>query len=370
MPIARVLASLSLVLIAFAPAIAQAQGRTGWNQTAQYLRGHNGSRYHFRCPARGSIGSIWGTNVYTDDSSVCTAAVHAGKITRAGGGLVLIQISPGRSHYSSSTRHGVASQSYGSWGGSFTVVSAQPMGAASATPAPTYTPAPVYTAAPPAGGSGWDASATSLRGRNNQRFTFSCGASGAFGSVWGTDVYSDDSSVCTAAVHAGLITQANGGSVVIEIRPGQSSYAGSSRNGVDSQPYDSWDGSFVFVRNGTTAPSATPPPATPPPATVSVGSGGSGWDATASSLRGRNGQRFSFSCPAGGDFGSVWGTDTYSDDSSVCTAAVHAGIITQANGGTVVIEIRAGQNSYAGSSRNGVDSQSYDSWDGSFVFVH
>jgi len=110
MPIARVLASLSLSVIAFLPAVAHAQGRTGWSQTASYLRGHNGVRYHFRCPAGGSLGVVWGTNVYTDDSSVCTAAVHAGKITRAGGGLVLIQIRPGLSHYSGSRRNGVTTQ--------------------------------------------------------------------------------------------------------------------------------------------------------------------------------------------------------------------------------------------------------------------
>ncbi|HET9392614.1 MAG TPA: LCCL domain-containing protein [Candidatus Rubrimentiphilum sp.] len=366
MTITRLIASLSLVVLAVAPAAAQAQGRTGWNQTANYLRGHNGVSYHFRCPAGGSFGSIWGTNVYTDDSSVCTAAVHAGKITRARGGLVLIQIRPGMSSYSSSRRHGVTSQSYGSWGGSFIVLSAQPMSTSYATPAPAPTAA--YTPPPPppiaSGGSGWDATATSLRGNNGQRYSFACGAGGDLGSVWGTDVYTDDSSVCTAAVHAGIITQANGGTVTIEIRPGQSSYAASSRNGVDSQSYDSWDGSYVFVRNGV---ASAPPPA---PATGSVSSGGNGWDANATSYRGRNGARFSYMCPAGGDLGSVWGTDVYTDDSSVCTAAVHAGIITQANGGTVIIEIRPGQSSYAASSRNGVDSQSYDSWDGSFVFVH
>jgi len=118
------------------------------------------------------------------------------------------------------------------------------MSSSPATPAPTYTAPPAAIAS---GGSGWDASATSLRGNNNQRYSFACGAGGDFGSVWGTDVYTDDSSVCTAAVHAGIITQAGGGTVVIEIRPGQSSYTASSRNGVDSQSYDSWDGSFVFV---------------------------------------------------------------------------------------------------------------------------
>lgn len=65
--------------------------------------------------------------------------------------------------------------------------------------------------------------------------------------MWGTDVYTNDSSVCTAAVHAGLIDFEAGGVVVIEMRPGESSYIGTTANGVTTQSYGSWGGSFVFV---------------------------------------------------------------------------------------------------------------------------
>ncbi|QHW01270.1 hypothetical protein GJR95_11150 [Spirosoma endbachense] len=60
-------------------------------------------------------------------------------------------------------------------------------------------------------------------------------------------MYTDDSSIYTAAVHAGLISYA-GGVVTVEIRPGQTSYNGNSRNGVNSKNYSGWSGSFVFVR--------------------------------------------------------------------------------------------------------------------------
>ncbi len=100
-----------------------------------------------------------------------------------------------------------------------------------------------------------------------------------------------------------------------------------------------------------------------------VGQGGSGWNADARHLRGRNGQRFSYGCPAGGGARTVWGSDLYTDDSSVCTAAVHAGRITLASGGTVTIEIRPGQSSYSASTRNGITTRSYGSWPGSFVIV-
>ena len=92
----------------------------------------------------------------------------------------------------------------------------------------------------------WDTDASNHRGQIGRRFTYQCPAGGRAGSVWGTGVYSDDSSVCTAAVHAGAIGF-DGGRVVIEIRPGQSSYSASERNGVSSAEWGAWDGSFAVV---------------------------------------------------------------------------------------------------------------------------
>lgn len=94
----------------------------------------------------------------------------------------------------------------------------------------------------------WNVTATEYRGRNNQRFTFRCGPNGPNKSVWGTGIYTDDSSICRAAVHQGFITIQSGGIVTIEIRPGLKSYAGSTQNGVTSKNWGSWSGSFVFIR--------------------------------------------------------------------------------------------------------------------------
>jgi hypothetical protein len=116
--------------------------------------------------------------------------------------------------------------------------------------------------------------------------------------------------------------------------------------------YGPWESSFVVVRQPT--PSAT---------------GGTGWNATAVDHRGRNGERFSYICAAGGPAGGVWGTDVYTDESSVCAAAVHAGLISLFNGGTVMIEVRPGAEAYQGSTRNGLTSLAFDASPGSFVFV-
>ncbi len=95
----------------------------------------------------------------------------------------------------------------------------------------------------------WGTNAVGFRGKNGERFTFSCPANGSIGgSAWGTDSYTDDSSICTAAVHAGLISFVSGGVVTIEIRPGLSSYLGTPRNGITTGSWGGWGGTFVFVR--------------------------------------------------------------------------------------------------------------------------
>ena len=110
------------------------------------------------------------------------------------------------------------------------------------------------------------------------------------------------------------------------------------------------------------------PPTTPP--------GTASWDDTAVSHRGHDGERFTYRCPIGcpsacpyvGTVRPVWGTDVYTDDSSVCTAAAHVGVITFQSGGSVTIEIRPGQARYVGSSRNDVSSRDSGPTPGSFVF--
>ena len=113
-------------------------------------------------------------------------------------------------------------------------------------------------------------------------------------------------------------------------------------------------------------PSAAP---TTAPSSGTVQPGGTDWGDTTGGTGGEVGERFLFQCPPGGSDLSIWGTDVYTADSSVCTAAVHAGLITLAAGGAVTIEIRPGQDSYVGSTRNGITSNEYGSWGSSFAFV-
>lgn len=73
------------------------------------------------CPAGCDPTVIWGTDIYTNDSGICTAAAHAGVITLAEGGPITIIREPGRDEYPASTQNGITSDSWGSWGGSFRV---------------------------------------------------------------------------------------------------------------------------------------------------------------------------------------------------------------------------------------------------------
>jgi hypothetical protein len=203
----------------------------------------------------------------------------------------------------------------------------------------------------------WSADARSLRDKTGSRFTYVCPADGRPSQIWGTDIYTDDSSVCMAAVHKGVITVADGSTVVVEHLPGRESYTGSTRNGVTSANWGSYAGSFQVIGGSKGSDVA------------GVKMGGGGWTATATAYRGQNGTRLRFVCPAGGQLGTAYGTNVYTDDSSVCTAAVHMGLIKPADGGRVTIEIRPGQQTYTSSTHNGVTSRQYGTWNGSFAFV-
>ena len=88
----------------------------------------------------------------------------------------------------------------------------------------------------------------------------------ARGAVWGTDVYTDDSSVAAAAVHAGVLADGATGTVTVTILPGQSSYPASTRNGVSAASWGAWSGSYSFAGAGaiSTVPVATARPAAAP----------------------------------------------------------------------------------------------------------
>jgi len=171
-----------------------------------------------------AAGTVWGTGVYTTDSRICRAAVHAGAIPPTGG-TITVRPAPGLPAYVGSAANGITTANYGPWSASFAVVRAE---AAGATPA---------VAACPQNFIGQTAAITC---------TCTAEAAGA-GAVWGTGVYTTDSRVCRAAVHAGVIPP-SGGTVNVVPAPGMPAYQGSTANGIQTANYGPWSGSFTFRR--------------------------------------------------------------------------------------------------------------------------
>jgi LCCL domain len=237
----------------------------------------------------------------------------------------------------------------------------RPAPSPAAVPSPTATPSPVAESGPsyPCGRrrvGRWQAHACVYRGETGTTVRYDCPAGGVQGSVWGDLAYTDDSSVCTAAVHAGAITTELGGSVTISILPERGAYVGRRSNGIESEPWDRWGGSFEIVGHAHSGIADCPGQAE-----------ADAWSITACEYRGDNDTVLAFLCPAGGIPGPLWGDLVYTDDSSVCTAAVHAGALTRREGGTATIVMQPGRTSYPGLARHGITSAKWDSWDGSFA---
>ena len=82
------------------------------------------------------------------------------------------------------------------------------------------------------------------------------------GHVYGTDVYTADSVLGRAAVHAGVLKEGQTGTLKVTVLPGQAAYKGSARNGVVSRDRAAHPASFRI--DGATDLTAAPPRADAP----------------------------------------------------------------------------------------------------------
>jgi len=83
------------------------------------------------------------------------------------------------------------------------------------------------------------------------------------GHIWGSEVYTDDSDIPTAAVHAGLLKPGETGTITITIVKSPEEYAGSTRNGVTSAAWGQGHPSgYILQRKKGTEPSPKSVPAT------------------------------------------------------------------------------------------------------------
>ncbi|MFI5911486.1 Hsp70 family protein [Dactylosporangium sp. NPDC051541] len=94
-----------------------------WATTAEEFDEKAGTTIAYHCPNKGWIGTVYGSSPYTTPSSVCTAAVHDGRITLEDGGRVVIKIIQGQESYEASLQHGINTTAYGPCPWAFQIIS-------------------------------------------------------------------------------------------------------------------------------------------------------------------------------------------------------------------------------------------------------
>ncbi len=173
-----------------------------------------------------TLGTIWGDGVYTSDSVLAVAAVHAGLLAPGESGVVAVELIAGLPTYDGVERNGVVSRSYGPWDVAYRFTGVTDVDSGVVLPDP--------------------GDLSLYRGQDGTILTFEV-TGDASGAVWGDGVYTDDSHLASAAVHAGMLQAGETGPVRVEILPGQESYEGAARNGVASGTYAAWSGSFRIL---------------------------------------------------------------------------------------------------------------------------
>ncbi|XP_073498710.1 cysteine-rich secretory protein LCCL domain-containing 2-like isoform X2 [Phyllobates terribilis] len=212
-------------------------------------------------------------------------------------------------------------------------------------------------------------------------------------SVWGTDIYTENTPVCLAAIHSGIISN-GGGYITVQKMPGQEAYTGSILNGIFSLSSGISTTSFTFpssstqivtqsttlstnaASSSTSLASNTPsttnftstfPTTTAPAKVTSVFTTTTSTIPIATTIVTKigligcstyldllQGDPLLIECPANCNILYVaWGTDIYTSDSDLCPTAIHAGVITAA-GGYVTVKREPLQDIYVGSYRNGI----------------
>ena len=79
-----------------------------------------GSTYYFRLTGQPE-GPLWGTDVYTGDSTLAVAAVHAGLVKVGESAVVKVVTVEPPPTFVGSLRHGVASHDFGRYGSAYTI---------------------------------------------------------------------------------------------------------------------------------------------------------------------------------------------------------------------------------------------------------
>ncbi|PAA47432.1 hypothetical protein BOX15_Mlig028021g3 [Macrostomum lignano] len=335
----------------------------------------------------GTSGRIWGTDIYTSDSRIGTAAVHAGLLRVGQTGYVRVRLLAGRNSYRGSTRHGVRTKKYGRWKLSYKFVGVS--GSSSSTRVRSKTHKRTTTKRIVSKGGcrrvkSLPKSKKSIGKCYELRVT-----GGTSGRIWGTDIYTSDSRIGTAAVHAGLLRVGQTGYVRVRLLAGRNSYRGSTRHGVRTKKYGRWKLSYKFVGVSGSSSSTRVRSKTHKRTTTKrvVSKGGKIRRAFYRPMLGRDGcsrlrrtpvnmqayRRMVGTCfdllITGTASGKLWGTDIYTGDSTLGMAAVHDGLLKVGQTKYLRLRVLPGRGSYSGSRQSGITSKNYRRWSLSYQFL-
>ncbi|XP_006641271.1 cysteine-rich secretory protein LCCL domain-containing 2 [Lepisosteus oculatus] len=182
------------------------------------------------------------------------------------------------------------------------------------------------------------------KGATCNRYVCPANCKNSKGKVWGTLFYDVQSSICRAALHYGAIDN-NGGLIDITRKSRMPFFVKSTRNGIESFSKYKASNAFIVskVEEKTVDCYATVAELCPFEGPVS--------------------HCPRVYCPATcKDEPSYWapviGTNIYSDSSSICRAAIHAGVIEAMTGGYVDIVTADKKKNYVGTLKNGIQSES------------
>jgi hypothetical protein len=296
-----------------------------WNAEAIYddpitLTPFSGRRGKFQFRVLGLPGgSVWGSGPYTLDSNLATAVVHSGKLKVGQVGVVEVEIVESPLSFAESTANGITTNSWiGAWTpGAFLIRKASPAAEQGPLPDPRMLRA--------------------FAGQFGTRLSFRV-TGGRGGSVWGSGPYTLDSYLPTAAVHAGVLKVGQTGVIDVEVVESPQSFAGSTANGVTSDPWRGvWTMGAFLIKGGR----------------VEQGQGPLPNPGNLSNYSGQFGAKVMFRV-TGDLVGAVWGSGPYTIDSSLAAAAVHAGVLKVGQTGDIEVQIIMSPQGFVGSTANGV----------------
>lgn len=294
--------------------------------------------------------TVWGVDVYTTDSGLAPAAVHAGVLKLGQTGVVKVTILSGLSNYQGSTRNGITTSPWSNFPASFKVEPASDddvgLDDDSFEPPSVPTPNMTYRVAPPV-----SPFYNPSRPMPDYRYEVSPQAIPPGPAEFApqpelppdarqlTDRFQAESAAIKKAANRRIAALRR--ETIEQLKPLQDDY---TRNAQLDEA--------VAIRDCIRSLKEPPMNVLPDPGSVNR-------------FPSRIGGVFYFRV-AGARGGAIWGTDVYTSDSTLAASAVHAGVLKEGQNGVVKVTILPGQPNYQGSTRNGIASYAYGPFPTSF----